>query len=109
MQLGRIIRDLSEEAVAAEALLAFRDVSLLAQVNVWAAHHDETIGEYTSGAVRRFANLATSEDWLGLMNVVERTQDPGIDCLSYMVGWALKSETTDRTEASCGCGGGGGG
>ena len=47
---------------------------------------------YASGAVRRFANLAGSEDWLGLMNVVERADDPGTGCLVYMVNWSLKKD-----------------
>ena len=46
---------------------------LFARVGESATRFEETVGEYASGAVRRFANLADSEDWLGLMNVVDRT------------------------------------
>ena len=67
-------------------------------------------GEYAAGAVRRFANLAVSEDWLGLMNVIERAGDPGIDCLTYMVKWSLKQDEAPPTPAheGCTCGGNGG-
>lgn len=84
MQLGDIIRSFSEYAAASEALL--------------------------SGAVRRFANLAGSEDWLGLMNVVERTDDPGTGCLVYMVNWSLKKDEAlePPSHAGCTCGRGGG-
>ena len=92
MQLGEIIRSFSEEAPASEALLACNDIVLFAQVGEAAGRYQETVGEYAAGAVRRFANLAVSEDWLGLMNVIERANDPGIDCLTYMVKWSLKQD-----------------
>lgn len=71
MQLGEIIRGLSDEARAAEALVACGDIVLLARVDAMTARFEESVGDYASGAVRRFANLAESEDWLGLMNVLE--------------------------------------
>lgn len=110
MQLGDIIRGFSEEANANEALLACSDLVLFARVGEAAVRHEETVGEYAAGAVRRFANLAGSEDWLGLMNVIERATDPGIDCLTYMVKWSLKKDDTPHvpTHAGCTCGGGGG-
>jgi len=110
MQLGEIIRGFSEEAPANEALLACNDLVLVARVGEAARHHEETVGEYAAGAVRRFANLAVSEDWLGLMNVIERAEDPGIDCLTYMVNWSLNTDEAPPTPAheGCTCGGHGG-
>ena len=57
-----------------------------------AAHCDGCIGFHTealvglgaAGAARRFANLASSEDWLALMNVIERADDPGVATLGHM-------------------------
>jgi coenzyme F420-reducing hydrogenase alpha subunit len=82
----------------------------LAQVGQAADRYEETMGEYAAGAARRFANLAPSEDWLSLMNVIERANDPGIDCLTYMVRWSLKQEDAPPTLArqGCTCGGNGG-
>ncbi len=109
MQLGEIIRDFSEEATANEALLACNDISLLARVGEAALRYDETVGEYASGAVRRFANLAASEDWLALMNAIERANDPGIDCLSFMISWSLKQdEVAGPLQSGCSCAAGGG-
>lgn len=116
MQLGEIIRGFSDEARAAEALIACGDIVLLARVDAMTSRFEESIGEYASGAVRRFANLAGSEDWLGLMNVLERAADPGVGCLTYMVGWSLKQDEappapradTDHVHARCTCGGSGG-
>jgi hypothetical protein len=110
MQLGEIIRNFGEEAAATEALLACNDVVLFARVGEAAARYEETVGEYAAGSVRRFANLAVSEDWLALMNVLERTDDPGTDCLTFMVNWSLKQDEAAAAppHVGCTCGGGGG-
>lgn len=116
MQLGEIIRGFEDEASAAETLIGCADIVFLARVDGMASRFDENLGEYASGAVRRFANRASSEDWLGLMNVLERAKDPGADCLTYMVGWSLtKDEASpasgadmDHVHAGCTCGGSGG-
>lgn len=109
MLLGEIIRDFSQEARATEALLSCNDVTLLARVGEAAQRYAETVGEYAAGAVRRFANLATSEDWLGLMNAIERADDPGINCLTVMMTWSLKQdEAAGQVHSGCTCGGGGG-
>ncbi|MFB9261927.1 hypothetical protein ACFFWD_01865 [Bradyrhizobium erythrophlei] len=109
MLLGDIIRDFSQEAKATEALLCCNDVSLLVRVGESAERYREAVGEYAAGAVRRFANLATSEDWLSLMNVIERAHDPGISCLAMMIKWSLKQdEAAVPVQSGCTCGGGGG-
>src|SRR4051794_34125523 len=94
MQLGQIIRSFSEDAAASEALLACNDMVLFARVGAAANRYGKPVGEYASGAARRFATPAGSEDWLGLMNVVERTDDPATGCLPYMVNWSLTKDET---------------
>jgi hypothetical protein len=108
MQLGEIIRDFSGEARADEALLACGDLVLVARVGEVALRYDETIGEYAAGAVRRFANLASGEDWLALMNALERADDPGLRCLTHMLHWSLKRDEAGSAEPheGCSCGGG---
>ncbi len=110
MQLGELNREFSEEARAAEALLACGDLTLLARLDEVAGRFDETTGEYAAGAVRRFANLASSEDWLALMNAIERAADPGLICLTHMLTWSLKRDEAESTpqHSGCGCGGHGG-
>jgi len=109
VQLGEMISSFSEERAASEALLACNDIVLFARTGAAAARYDETVAEYAAGAVRRFANLAASEDWLGLMNVIERANDPGFDCLTYMIRWSLKQdEAPPAPLQGCTCGGNGG-
>lgn len=116
MQLGEIIRGFDDEASAAEALIGCGDIVLLARVDAIKHRFEESSGEYASGAVRRFANMASSEDWLGLMNILERANDPGTDCLMHMVNWSLKLDEAapsadaenGHRHAGCTCGGSGG-
>jgi hypothetical protein len=110
MQLGEIIRDFSDAARVDEALVACGDLALLARINGTADRFDETIGEYAAGAVRRSANLASSEDWLALMNVIERADDPGFNCLTHMLNWSLKRDQAEGAPVHAGstCGGSGG-
>lgn len=116
MQLGEIIRGFDDEVHAAEALIACGDIVLLARVDAMTHRFGESVGEYASGAVRRFANLAGSEDWLGLMNALERTSDPGAGCLTYMIAWSLQQDEAppashndmDHAHGECTCGGSGG-
>jgi hypothetical protein len=103
MQLGELIRTFSEDVAANEALLALDDISLFTEVRHTAERFDETTGEYAAGSVRRFANLASNEDWLGLMTIIERAKDPGMDCLDYMVKWSLKQDAMLAKELHAGC------
>ncbi len=109
MHLGEIIRDFSGEARADEALLACGDLALVARVGAAALRYDESAGEYAAGAVRRFANLASSEDWLALMNAIERADEPGLRCLTHMLRWSLKRDEAENIapHAGCTCGSGG--
>ena len=115
MQLGEVIRGFDDEANAAEALIPCGDIALLARVDALTSWFGETVGEYASGAVRRFANLAGSEDWLGLMNILERADDPGAGCLTFMVDWSLRQDEAiaaprgeaGEPHAGCTCGGNG--
>ncbi len=49
------------------------------------AEHDEEPGVYVANGARRFAARASDEDWLGLMNAIERASDPGRAVLEKIV------------------------
>jgi len=108
MQLGDIIRNLSDETQASEALFSCDDIALVARVGAAAQRFEESVGDYAAGAVRRFANLAGSEDWLALMNVIERARDPGLEVLAHMVDWSLRQDEASDKAGHAGCGGHGG-
>ena len=103
MLLGDMIRNLSDEAQAAEALLGLSDLPLVAAIEQARQAHGETAGGYAAGAVARFADQAGDEDWLALMNRIERTDDPAAACLRAMLEWSLKQDSTEG-ETGCSCG-----
>jgi hypothetical protein len=107
MTLGAILATLRDEDAAAEALAALGDIVLYAQVQTCGAQHGESPGEYACGAVRRFSNLASSEDWLALMTAIERSDDPARTTLERMVRWSLlqdaKTASDTGAEHSCSC------
>ena len=56
-----------------------------------------------AAASRRFAQLASDEDWLALMTALERADDAGAACLRHMLAWSLRHEGEQPDK---GCGGG---
>lgn len=112
MLLGTLFKELESEAAAAEALLSLGDLALLAGVDQARAPHEETLGEYVSGATRRFSRLATDEEWLRLMTAMERSDRPDAACLATMLRWSIARDGAvpgPSGEAGCTCAGAAGG
>ncbi len=95
MHLGQLLGALEDEGYAAGALDALGDVVLLAEVHAMRGRHDETPGEYVANASRRFAARATDEDWLALMNAIERADEPARAALTQMVRWAIAGDAAE--------------
>lgn len=110
MQLGALLNHLENEATAGAALQALGDIVLFARVEAMGAEHDEEPGVYVANGARRFAARASDEDWLGLMNAIERASDPGRAVLEKIVLWSLDKDSTPENgpHEGCSCGGGGG-
>lgn len=111
MQLGMLLKHLDDETNAGAALLALGDLVLFARVEAMGALHDERPGEYVANGARRFAARASDEDWLGLMNTLERAGDPGSAVLQGIVLWSLEKDEqalAPMHAGACSCDGGGG-
>ena len=102
MVLGQVLERLGDEAFAAETLVALEDLNLMVRVETAGRPFGEAIGEYAAGASRRFAQLASDEDWLALMTALERADDAGTACLKHMLEWSLRHDAEGADE---GCGG----
>lgn len=113
MLLGAIMNQLRDETAATETLLSLGDISLVAEVDAARLPHEESIGEYISGAAQRFALLASDEDWLRLMTALERAEQSAATSLAIMVRWSVARDagvTTERAlHGACTCGGSKGG
>ena len=103
MLLGQVLERLGDEAFAAETLIALGDLPLMIEVEAAGRPFGESAPLYAAGAARRFAQLASDDDWLALMTALERGEDPGTACLRHMLAWSLHH---DAHAAGCGCGAG---
>jgi hypothetical protein len=104
MLLGDILRRFSDEPQAAAALLSLGDLVLIGQVEVLRIEHHESVGEYVSGATRRFAGQASDSDWLRLTTALEGSIAPAATCLQTMVAWAVERDRSGTTEpGGCSC------
>lgn len=114
MLLGTIMAELKDERQAEAALLSLGDLVLVAAVDAERSRHEETLGEYVSGAAQRFARLASDEEWLGLMTAIETSANPAASCLSAMLNWSVSRDQAEAVtpeapaHPGCTCGGGGG-
>ena len=108
MLLGTMMSALRDEDAATATLMELGDIVLAAQVEAARDAHGESVGEYVTGAVRRFALLAGDEDWLGLMTALERSDDPAGACLTRMLSWSLARDArvdSGDPHDGCSCGG----
>ena len=101
--LGHVLERLGDEAFAAETLLGMNDLPLMVDVESVGDRFGESLPAYAVGATRRFAAFASDEDWLALMNALERAHDPGAACLHHMLNWSLARDREEHGSA-CGCG-----
>ena len=105
MLLSDILKQFSDEAGAAAALVDLGDIVLIGQVEAVRLQHGESVGDYVYGATRRFANQALDEDWLRLSTALERSQTPAATCLRTMVTWAVaRDRSHSANDHRCTCG-----
>lgn len=106
--LGRILSELADDDRAGAVLMELGDIVLVAGIESACAQSGDSLGEYASAAVRRFANAASDDDWLALMTALNNSEDPARSGLVTMLRWALSSEARagTGTGGGCSCGGG---
>lgn len=109
MHLGALLSRLEGENDVAAFLAGIGDVMLLQRVEATAAAFDETSTEYVTAAVRRYAGLASSDDWLAMMTTMEKAEDPGRAAIAVIIEWAVRADQAElaggMSESACSCGG----
>jgi hypothetical protein len=89
MLLGDVLASFEDEAVATETILRLGDLSFVARLRECAELNSQTLGDYAMCAVRRFAAEASDEQWVTLMGLMARADDPGAVCLRHALVCAL--------------------
>jgi hypothetical protein len=87
--LGDVIARLMDEATAAEAIIDFGDLGLLAKMRERAKENEVSLGAYAAWAVRVYADNASSEEWTTLIGALGRSDDPGATCLRRAFAYVL--------------------
>ena len=77
MLLGDLIAKIQDQSFAAEALVALDDLALMSRIAAAAADRDMPTGEFAAQAIGRFIDNATDEDWLTLVGLMSRADNPG--------------------------------
>jgi hypothetical protein len=98
MLLGDVIAKFEDEAFVNETLLALDDLALMARVSAVAAENNVSAGEFAAQSVGQFVNGASDEEWLTLVGLMSRADNPGQVFLRRVL-----SNATHRTQG-CACG-----
>ncbi len=88
--LGDLLASLTDEATALETILSAGDLKLLAAAQELAAADGLDLAAYVTQAVQRYASEASDEEWVTLMGMLNRSQDPGTTCLKRAFEHALR-------------------
>lgn len=92
MLLCDVIRQLEDESILTETVLRMGNLGLLTRLRERAAENDLSIGRYASWAVRTYADNAPPDEWMTLLGVLGRTDDPGAACLRRVLAHVLTAE-----------------
>jgi hypothetical protein len=89
MQLGDVIARFEDEVFVSETLFALDDLALTARITALAAENNVSVGEIASQAVGQFVNGASDEEWLTLVGLISRADNPGEVFLRRVLSQAL--------------------
>ena len=98
MQLGDVIARFEDDAFVSETLFALDDLALTARITAVAAEENMSAGEFATQAIGQFVNGASDEEWLTLIGLISRADNPGQIFLRRVLSNALP-----RSQ-KCGCG-----
>jgi hypothetical protein len=88
--LGDLLANLTDETTALETILGAGDLKLLTAVQELAAADGLDLPAYVTQTVQRYTNEASDEEWVMLMGLLNRSQDPGTTCLKRALEHALR-------------------
>jgi hypothetical protein len=72
-----MIARFEDDAFVSEALFALDDLALAARIAASADQNSMSAGEFVTQAIGQFINCAGDEEWLTLIGLMSRTDNPG--------------------------------
>jgi hypothetical protein len=92
MILRDVLIQLHDETAAAELLLSLGGLPMLARMRQQADTDGVDLATYARETVQRYAARASDEEWLTLLGLTQRTDDPGRACLKHAFERALRQQ-----------------
>ncbi|NLH83626.1 MAG: hypothetical protein GX458_22690 [Phyllobacteriaceae bacterium] len=91
--LGRLIDDLDEPETAARLLRTLEEPDLVGRLEARAAEAGRPVADVLADTVHGFLDEASDEDWLRLIGLMNRAEDPGLAAVRAILGAALAEPT----------------
>lgn len=88
--LGDILAKLTDETSAVETILGAGDLTLLEAARKQAAADGIDLAACVTQTVQRYTHEASDEEWVTLIGMMNRSQDPGAACLKRAFEHALR-------------------
>ena len=85
---GDLLARLPDETAAVETLLQLGDLTLLETARGKATAEGLDLAACVTQTVQRYAATASDEEWITLMGMLNRSQDPGATCLKRAFAYA---------------------
>lgn len=90
MLLGDVIAKLEDPALASKTLVALGDLALTAQVFAAASESNLSPGDFAAQSVGRFVDGASDEEWLTLIGLMSKADNPGQVFLNRVLANAIR-------------------
>jgi len=87
--LGDILARVTDETAAVETILGAGDLALLAAVRERASAEGVGLADCVAQTVQRYTAQASDEEWVTLMSMLNRSQDPGTTFLKRVFAYPL--------------------
>ena len=88
IMLGDLLASLTDDTAALETILQLGDLTLLETARGKAAAEGLDLAACVTQTVQRYASTASDEEWVTLMGLLNRSQDPGATCLKCAFAYA---------------------
>jgi len=91
MMLGDLFSRLTDDGQATEIILEAGDLPMLAAMRARADAAGLDLATFAKASLQRYAIEASDEEWITLMGLIGRTNDPGRICLKRAFDNALRA------------------
>jgi hypothetical protein len=98
MMLGDMLAELNDDAQAVELILGLDDLQLLAGARARAESEGVDLASFARQAVQRYAAQASAEEWITLMGLIGRADDPARACLRRALEFVLRRDSEARVD-----------